>query len=581
MRQRRIVAVACAALLVAGFAGACSKNTGEHTKGPAIRQDAGSISTDPADSQGPAKPMPGAVRGGTLYSIQQTDYETLDPQQIYVNASIAVGQLFTRTLTMFRKDPETGKDLLVGDLATDTGTDVDHDGKTWRYTLKKGLKYEDGTAITASDVAYGVARSFSPQVAEGPHYIQQWLTGRTDYNKTYQGPYDGGAKMPPGVTVSGRTITFHLRQAEPDFPFAASMGTTTPLPPARDKGPHALADHPFSSGPYKIESYQREHQLVLVRNKYWDPRTDPVRHDYVDRFVVEMGPSPVEITNRLLADNGNDRYAVQVGAVAPELISKVLGDKSLAKRELAGYLDYVRYLDINTRRITDVDERRAINYAMDKAGFLQAEGGSPVGDVASTIQSPTTIGYRKYDAYPTPGNHGDVAKAKKLLKGAKPKLVLAFPNTAIGQKEATKVQQSLTRAGFRIVLKPADQDNYLTILGRRDNPYDIYVSAWASDWPSGSTIIPPLFDGTAIAASGNNSRTYLDAKPINDRIAAISKEPAAQGAADWMKLDRQIMTDYAPLVPLYYEKNLSLYGSRVHGILQGGAPRYYDAWVTQ
>jgi peptide/nickel transport system substrate-binding protein len=48
-----------------------------------------------------------------------------------------------------------------------------------------------------------------------------------------------------------------------------------------------------------------------------------------------------------------------------------------------------------------------------------------------------------------------------------------------------------------------------------------------------------------------------------------------------MKLDRQIMTDYAPLVPLYYEKNLSLYGSRVHGILQGGAPRYYDAWVTQ
>ncbi|BCJ37661.1 hypothetical protein Athai_51640 [Actinocatenispora thailandica] len=236
MRKRRIVGVACAALLVAGMAGACSKNTGENTKGPAIRQDAGSISTDPAESQGPAKPMPGAVRGGTLYSIQQTDYETLDPQQIYVNASIAVGQLFTRTLTMFRKDPNTGKDLLVGDLATGTGTDVDHDGKTWRYTLKKGLKYEDGSSITAADVAYGVARSFSPQVAEGPHYIQQWLTGRTDYNKTYQGPYDGGAKLPPGVTVSGRTITFHLQQAEPDFPFAASMGTTTPLPPSRDKG---------------------------------------------------------------------------------------------------------------------------------------------------------------------------------------------------------------------------------------------------------------------------------------------------------------------------------------------------------
>ncbi|HEY3502907.1 MAG TPA: ABC transporter substrate-binding protein [Actinocatenispora sp.] len=581
MRLRRIVGGLGAALLVAAGVAGCAKNTGVDSKGPAVRPNTGAIATDPADSRGPAKPVKGAVRGGTLYSIQQSDFENLDPQQIYVNDSIAVGQLFSRTLTMFRRDPSTNKDLLVGDLATDTGTDVHHDGRTWRYTLKTGLKYEDGSAITAADVAYGVARSFSPDIADGPHYIQQWLTGRSDYNASYRGPYDGGSTVPPGVTVSGRTITFHLKQAEPDFPFAASMGTTTPLPPSRDAKPSAIADHPFSSGPYKVQTYQREHELVLVRNTHWDPRTDPVRHDYVDRFVVQIGPSAVEQTNRLVADNGDDRYAVQVDPVAPELVGAVLRNDDLKGRELSGYLDYVRYLNINTRRVTDVTERRALNYAMDKAGFLQLVGGAPVGDVASTIQSPTTIGWSKYDAYPTAGGHGDVAKAKKLLGGKTPKLVLAYANTAKGQKEAAMVQQSLTRAGFRIVAKPVDDANYLTILGRRDNPYDIYVSAWASDWPSGSTIIPPLFDGTALAASGNNSRTYLDEKPVNDRIHAIEQEPAAKAAGDWMKLDRQIMTDYAPLVPLYYEKNLSLMGSHVHGILQGGAPRYYDAWVTR
>ncbi|GAA4207262.1 ABC transporter substrate-binding protein [Actinocatenispora rupis] len=581
MRVRRIVGAAGVALTLVGAVAGCTRNTGVDASGPKVRADAGAISTDPADSRGPAKPIQGAVRGGTLYSVQESDFENLDPQQIYVNKSIAVGQLFSRTLTMFRRDPATNKDLLVGDLATDTGTDVDHDGRTWRYTLKTGLKYEDGSAITAADVAYGVARSFSPNIADGPHYIQQWLTGRSDYNAAYKGPYDGGAALPPGVTVSGRTITFHLKQPEPDFPFAASMGTTTPLPRSRDAKPSALADHPFSTGPYKVQTYQREHQLVLVRNKYWDPRTDPVRHDYVDRYVVEIGPSPVEQTNRLIADNGDDRDAVQVDAVAPELIGAVLRNKDLTSRELSGYLDYVKYLNINTSRVTDVAERRAVNYAMDKAGYLQAAGGAPVGDIASTIQSPTTIGWSKYDAYPTAGGHGDVAKAKKLLAGRTPKLVLAYANTPDGQKGATKVQQSLARAGFRIVLKPVDDANYLTILGRRDNPYDLYVSAWASDWPSGSTIIPPQFDGSALAATGNNSRTYLNEKGVDDRIHAIEKEPAATAAGDWMRLDRQIMTDYAPLVPLYYEKNLSLFGSHVHGLIQGGAPRYYDAWLSR
>lgn len=61
-------------------------------------------------------------------------------------------------------------------------------------------------------------------------------------------------KTGPG---SGNTITFHLAPSQPEFPYAASWGTTAPLPRSQDKNPNAIDTHPFSSGPYQIASYHR------------------------------------------------------------------------------------------------------------------------------------------------------------------------------------------------------------------------------------------------------------------------------------------------------------------------------------
>jgi peptide/nickel transport system substrate-binding protein len=580
MRSRLLVAGA-ATLLLAATAAACTKNTGTEDVGAKAAVINGAISTDPADSKGPAAPIKGAKRGGTLYSMQEQDFEHLDPQKTYVSGDGAVRELIDRTLTMFRMDPRTGKELLVGDLATNTGVDVNGDAKTWRYTLKSGLKYQDGTTVTAADVAYGVARSFSPDISTGPHYIQQWLAGSTDYNKDYQGPYHGGADVPPGVTVKGNTITFHLKQAAPDFPYAASFGTTSPLPKSRDTNPAALDSHPFSSGPYKVASYVRDNQLVLVRNKYWKANTDPVRHNYYDRFVALIGPSLTEQTNRLMADNGNDQYAVGY-LVPPALVGRVLSDKDLRSRTLSGYQIFVTYLYMNTQRIRDVSVRRAINYAFDKSAYLKAFGGSALGQVASTILSPTVAGYQKYDAYPTKGDHGDVAKAKKLLHGRTPTLVYAYANNAENEKYATIVQSSLERAGFKLVLRPIDASKYYTIIGTRGNPYDIYIGGWGADWPSGSTVIGPEFDGSAIQPTGNNGPSYLNEPDINRRIHQIELEPAAKAARDWAALDKEIMTKYAPVVPMYYARALELTGSKVHDVALSpglGATIWYNAWV--
>lgn len=575
-----MASVALAALAATGVAG-CTANHGGADDKTTRQPVTSAIDTNPAHSRGPAPPVPGARRGGTLYALQEQDFEHLDPQNVYISDSESVSQMYARSLTMFAEDSK-GRMSLVGDLATGPGVDVDHDCRTWRYTLKSGLRYQDGSTITAADVGYAVARSFSPEIYHGPHYIQQWLAGSLNYNAKYAGPYNGAAKLPPGVTVKGtKQITFHFKKPACDMPFAAAWGTTSPVPAEQDTSPAELDIHPFASGPYKVARYVRGTELDLVRNKFWDPRTDPVRHDYPDKIVTYIGATAAQQAQRVLASNGHDANTITRANVPAPLVPAVTRSASAKKRVISGYLPFVQYLNINTERITDVAVRRAINYAFDRRGFLQVAGGGFAGEPATTIESPLIVGYHKYDAYPE-GKSGNPDKARDLLAGKHPRLAYAYSNTELGQKQAVVVKHSLERAGFHVVLKPIDKSNYYHLIGQRHSGYDIYLGAWASDWPSGSTIIPQLFDGRSL--STNPTWTWLNAKPVNTRIAQLEKLPAEKAAPGWAALDKQIMTDYAPVVPVAYQKNYTLVGTNVAGVHLSpfvGAPVYTNAYLRK
>ena len=527
----------------------------------------------PADRGAGAEPVPGARRGGTLTILQRDDVGHLDPQRQYLTHANAIDQLMVRTLTMLKNDPRTGRQVLVGDLATDAGTDVHGDGRTWRFTLRTGLRYADGSAVTAADVAYGVARSYTPELSDGPHYLRDWLAGGAHY----RGPYHGGRRTPPGVTVSGRTVTFHLAAPHPDFGYAASLGTTAPVPARTDPG-LAHADRydraPPATGPYRVARHDGG-TVVLTRNRYWDPRTDPVRHDYPDRIVLRTGADPGTQTERLIADS--DRDAVSLDGVPPELSDRVLGDRALRSRAIVGFWPFVTYLSINTRRVPDVAVRRALNYAVDKAGYLDAIGGPPRGEVATTLLSPTVRGFRRYDAYPSPNHRGAAGKARQLLDGAHPTLRYAYPDTVSGRAGARAVSGSLRRAGFRVRPTPLDPASFYPAVSRPDNRYDLYPVSWGADWPTGTTVLPTLFGGTA-----GTGWSLLQVPALTRQLRTVSAEPTDRAAADWARLDRRIMRRYAPCVPLIYLKNLSLAGSRVHGVFQSGtagSPLFYDAWL--
>ncbi|MFC4589805.1 ABC transporter substrate-binding protein [Sphaerisporangium corydalis] len=533
---------------------------------PLENKAVGSITVGtPADSTGPATPAEGGKPGGTVNMIDRDDFSHLDPARVYLNYNATASKLFTRQLTGYR----TGADgiKLVGDLATDTGTTTDG-GKTWKFTLKDGLKWQDGTPITSADIKYSFERLYAPFITEGPTYIQQWLV-KGDYRKAYEGPYKGKS-LDAIATPDDKTIEFTLQAAHPDFNFTVAMTGYGAVPKAQDTK-EKYDKKPFSSGPYQIESHVTDKSLDLVRNPNWDPKTDPIRNAYPDKWHMEFGVQSQNSTERFLADSGADKTAMTFhNAIAPERVQEVLGNAEAMKRSIQGLTPFTTFYNINTKRITNQKVREAIIKAWPSKQLQLIQGGEVnTGKIATTVMSPTVLGYESFDLYgmltkPT----GDPEAAKALLAEAgepNPTVVYAYNQTPTQEKLTVAIKDALTKAGFKVVAKPLNPATFYDAIGPVENKFDIYWGGWAADWPTGSTAIQPLFDGRLIADNASNY-SHLNVPDINSGIDAANAIPdAAEAGKAWAALDKKIM-EQAAIVPEFYQTYFGLYGSGLGGV---------------
>lgn len=575
-RRGRHAAAALAAgalVLTACSGGGGGGGGGTKSEGPASDKNVSSNYTlgTAADSKGPAPESPGARKGGTVTVLQRDAFHHLDPGQIYYADMLAHQMLYNRTLTSYKID-EKGRVKLVGDLATDTGTPSDG-GRTWKFTLKDGIKFEDGSPITSKDIRWGIERLYASFETDGPQYIQQWLSGEgTTYRKALpDGPY-GGKHLPSSVldTPDGKTVVFHFRQPHADAPFATAMPSIGPVKAERD-GKQKYDNAPFSSGPYKVGDYKVGKSLTLVRNENWDPATDPVRHQYPDRFEISFGHQYGDSTRRILAAQGNDKNALSFSnAVAPEMTEKVLSDAGTKARRFDEIQPYLDVMVINTERIKDVRVRKALAHAMPNAQIVQQMGGATAAQLATNLISPSIDGYRATDPFGKKAKpNGDPEKARALLKEAGKEgqeIVYAYANTDIQQKVSVVVAQALERAGFKVQKKEVDANNYAAAIGEVKNGFDIYRNGWGADWPVASTVVPPLYDGRVIS-DGAANYSHLNDAAVNTEIDRINAIPDVKKAApEWQKLADRILTEDVPAVPTFANLQFSLWGPNLGGV---------------
>lgn len=553
---------AIAASLVLTAACSANKGTDDTTK-PAEAQ--AFVIDYEGKTVAPRPDVAGAKPGGTVTILEDGELEQWEGGNMYVSNALAYSQLFYRTLVGYIEPEKEGDPLrVVGDLATNAGETTDG-GKTWKYTLRDGIKYEDGTPVKADDIKNAIARAFGPHGVEGPQFLMDAL----DADRAYKGPWDSPNMEVPGVTTEGdKIIKIAYKEPHLETPFLMAFPTTTPVQKAKDSKEGPGAAKFLATGPYKRAEYVAGSKMVLDKNPNWDPKTDPIRKQYVDKINYDWTSTAQVQTDRLVAANGGDANAVMVDNVPPTQIPSVRANADVMKRVFSAPNQYVYYVDINTQRVKDVDIRRALNYATNRDAYIKAVGGSDVATPATTVMSPVTPGYKKFDAYPSLADgQGDVEKAKKLLEGkniASQKFVFCTANTPTNQTVGAVLIESWKRAGFDVTLKLIDRAAYYTTIGKKDIECDFMSAAWGQDYPDSDTVLGTILDGKKIKDAGNSNYAYFNEPTINDKLQKL-REMVDRGKAakEYGDLDQEIMEKFAPLVPLRYGRTFSIAGPNV------------------
>jgi peptide/nickel transport system substrate-binding protein len=249
------------------------------------------------------------------------------------------------------------------------------EGGTWRFTLREGVTFSDGTAFDAGDVAHSIARfqgdAISCEIGE---------------------KFFGGIRLTTEV-IDDHTIDITPDPAQPIMPLLASTITVLPAEAPMD----AFVDEPIGTGPYIWDEYLRGQHIKMSANpNYWGEPGEVSSVTYVFRSDAAVRAAMVATGEADIAPN----IALQDATTAM--------DFSYPNSETL----FLR-LDHDTAPLNDIRVRQALNYAVDREAFI----GTILADgtlLATGMTPPSTLGYN-HDLAPFPF---DPDRARALLAEA-------------------------------------------------------------------------------------------------------------------------------------------------------------------
>jgi peptide/nickel transport system substrate-binding protein len=536
-----------------------------------------------AEAEAPMEVPEGATEGGTFTVLTNQVPSTLDPTQAYYTDSTAIlSDLVTRSLTQYVYNAETDDMELIPDMATDLGR-PNEDNTEWTFTLREGLKYEDGSDVKAEDVAYAIKRSFAiEELPDGPTYQTTFFL---DGDK-YKGPFKDKGEY-AGVVVDGQDITIKMRRPFTDMDYYASFPAFTAIPEDKDD-PANYGKHPLATGPYKFADYKPGSSLTLEKNEHWDPNTDPGRIQMADGWEFKFGEDSSKLENVIINDNGEAQTTLTYDNVTPAGYRAIQEDKD---RLVTGTspCTYMWFLDMT--KIKDINVRKAIGYAFPYRSYWKAAGEiEGVTRVPSTsILPPGTAGRVEYDVLGIKGVDTDPAKAKELLaeagaEGFEVKFLFASDD-ALAVASKNEIVKGLEAAGFKATPIASTQETIRTDRTDYDSPINVRSSGWCSDWPSGGSWFPAQWAGELVGLEGMPN-------PANFKVAEMDKEQdrildtlsPEEATEAWGEFDKTMQEKYYLAVTLGYSGTAMIHGSKVGGMVNDnvrGMPTFGLMYITE
>jgi peptide/nickel transport system substrate-binding protein len=476
--------------------------------------------------------------GGTLTGSYASFPEYLDPGLAYDQESwLAMYDTYLPLLTYKHANGAEGAEVVPA--LAESMPKISNGGKTYELTLRKGLKYSDGTPVKASDFTSTVERLFklnSPGTA-----FYESIVGAEQFAKSKS----GGIK---GIETDDKTgkITIELTRPRGTFTNELAMLFVALLPPDTPAKNQTPAPAP-ATGPYVITKSEPGRSWSYARNPQWAksngkliPEVPSGHVDKIDISVVRNGATQVNEIER----NKTDWMETIIPA---DLYNKVKdryeGTQFRVEHPINTYFFWM-----NTQKppFNDLKVRQAVNYAVNTAALERIYAGALA--ASHQILPEGMPGHKPFDLYPH-----DMAKAKKLFAEADPSdrdITVWVDNESPNDEAGEYYQGVLNELGFNAKLKTINADNYYAVTGNTSTPdLDTGWVAWIQDYPNPNDFFQPLLAGESIAPTYNTNGAQMDVPRLNAKIAKLSTETLGpQQEKEYAALDREYM-EQAPWVP--------------------------------
>jgi len=420
---------------------------------------------------------------------------------------------------------------------------INQAGNVYLFHLRPGVKWSDGVPLKAQDFVFSWQRLLSSSLAAANAYFLFDIKGAEDF---YQGRiHDFGKVGVKALNESTLQVVLthpvahwiQLLAYWPTFPMRADITRQF-----QDVSPHPI---PWVTlGPYLMSEHTLESKFVMKRNPlyYGGP-------SHLDRIVGWIIRDDATALN--LYETGTLDFLTDLSTLDLQRLQNRPDLKTFPYLK-TGYLGFLT----QTRPTSNVHVRRAIGMAIDKSqiGGLLLGGQIP----ATSLIPPGILGYSK-----NLGLKFDPTEARRELKssGVSPNEPIQLELTTLNGDKALLLTQYLQgelkkNLGIDLVIQPYDNKTFRAKL--KANIYPGYLLSWSADYPD-----PDNFLSVFLSYSPNNHTNWRNESFDREVIMARQSLKLQARESSYFNLQKTLLQDEAPIVPLYYESILALVRPRV------------------
>ena len=508
--------------LLALVIGACTQQGGGTTSG---------TSSDQADPN------------GELTTNMSAEPDTIDPQvESFVTEIGVTMRVFEPLMTA---DVKTGK---VIPAAAKDQPKISSDGKTYTYTLRDGLTYSDGKAVTANDFKYGWQRLCDPATAGDYAFTGYIVVGCEAWN-TMDPKKDDPAKQAAAKTaflnsikVSGNDISFTLTDPAPYFNAIASIWVGAP---AREdmvtKGGSSWTEPAtfIGNGPFILSEWKHNEKMVFTRNpKYRNPAK-------LAKWTQVM------INEGAVAFAAYRNSELDVFGVAAEDLRTIDSDADLKKQVAEGPQGCSFYMGFNTTKapFTDKNVRIAFAKSFDRVAYINDV--QKIGKPSTSFISEGLPGFDGGDTF----QKYDVTAAKAALAQASPEAQAALTNVKLSYNATARNKTRLewfqgqwkTNLGVNVQLDPVDSTTYSQLLKKADTTPQSYYIGWCPDYYDQQDWLTTVFDSKSTI-----SHTGWKNDQFDTLVRGADKEADPKKRDDMYQQASRLLSQDAPVGFVYY-----------------------------